>query len=206
MAPKHRAAPNVADPLSETTPGRRVHAAYLRAGFTRAEFQRALGVSYVTVDNWDKGGAIRLENLLSAAEMLGYTMDELCYGHHPPGLARINAVCEAVRDMASKKTSAPTGDLPYPQEAGQVSPRNILTKTADVVAAAIVWWVSRKPESWTVEQHFAAPTHGIEDDVSKVLAHHVAQLLLQQVRPPDACPECHMHGQHKLQCSRRGAR
>lgn len=66
-----------------------MHAAYLVAGFTRAEFQRQLGVSYVTVDNWDKGGAIRLDNLLSAARALGYTMDELCYGHHPPAGARV---------------------------------------------------------------------------------------------------------------------
>lgn len=84
MTPRTRPAPNVADPLSESTPGRRVHAAYLLAGFSRAEFQRELGVSYVTVDNWDKGGAIKLENLLHAAATLGYTMDQLCYGHHPP--------------------------------------------------------------------------------------------------------------------------
>jgi transcriptional regulator with XRE-family HTH domain len=83
-AAKTRRAPNVADPLRESTPGRRVHAAYLAAGYTRAEFTRALGVSYVTVDNWDKGQTIRLENLMRAAETLGYSMDELCYGHQPP--------------------------------------------------------------------------------------------------------------------------
>lgn len=102
MAPKSRPDPNVDDPLSESTPGRRVHAAYLLAGFTRAEFQRELGVSYVTVDNWDKGGAIKLENLLHAAQTLGYTMDQLCYGHHPPAHVERELSDDAIKQLLAE--------------------------------------------------------------------------------------------------------
>jgi hypothetical protein len=79
--PITRTLPNVLDPLSEPTIGRRLWAAYLRAGYTRASFSRALGVSYPTVDKWDiDRSIIDTVNLMEASQLVGYTMDELCFG------------------------------------------------------------------------------------------------------------------------------
>lgn len=72
---------NVADPLSEPTRCRRVHAAYLAAGLTRREFAAALDTNYHTVCRWDAGAAVMsLEMLERAVPLLHYSMDELCFG------------------------------------------------------------------------------------------------------------------------------
>lgn len=73
--------PNVDAPLSEPTRHRRVWAAYLAAGYTRAQFADALGTNYYTVNRWDSGAAaMSLDMLERAVKLLGYTMDELCFG------------------------------------------------------------------------------------------------------------------------------
>jgi len=80
-APKTKAEPNRNDPLSEHTLQRRLWAAYLRAGFTRAEFSRALGVRYATCQAWDNGESIPdLMTFGRAAQLVGYSMDELAFG------------------------------------------------------------------------------------------------------------------------------
>jgi DNA-binding XRE family transcriptional regulator len=74
--------PNPADPLAEKTLARRLWAAYLRAGFNRPQFAEAVGVRHQTVVAWDKGEAV--PNLIAfqrASELVGYTMDQLVYGH-----------------------------------------------------------------------------------------------------------------------------
>lgn len=77
-----RQSPNQEDPLSEATPQRRLWAAYLRAGFTRADFSRAVGIAYHTLDAWDIEAAMPdLPRFAKAAELVGYTIDELMYGH-----------------------------------------------------------------------------------------------------------------------------
>ena len=77
-----RQLPNVDDPLSEATPQRRLWAAYLRAGYTRASFARLLGVVYHTLDAWDTGVAMPdLPRFAAAAVHVGYTVDELLWGH-----------------------------------------------------------------------------------------------------------------------------
>lgn len=73
--------PNVDDPLSEATRHRRIWAAYLKAGLSRREFADRLGTNYHTVNRWDAGAAVMsLEMLERAVPLLGYTMDELCFG------------------------------------------------------------------------------------------------------------------------------
>lgn len=90
MAPPKRPQPNIDDPLSEDTPQRRVWAAYLRAGYTRATFARAVGIRYHTLDAWDTGRSMPdLENFAIAARLVGYTADELLFGHG--GMASVNA-------------------------------------------------------------------------------------------------------------------
>lgn len=74
--------PNKLDPISEPTLNLRLWAAYLRAGYTRASFARALGVLYNVVLNWDLGrNAISLPYLIKAQGLVGYTLDELVHGH-----------------------------------------------------------------------------------------------------------------------------
>jgi transcriptional regulator with XRE-family HTH domain len=93
-----RPQPNVSDPLSETSPQRRLWAAYLRRGFTRADFARALGVTYNTLDAWDTEA--RTPDLLKfdeAARLVGFTVDELLHGH---GAARSGGAALALSDAA----------------------------------------------------------------------------------------------------------
>lgn len=86
--PEERDRPNVADPLSEPTLHRRVWACYLHRGYTRAAFARALGTSWSVVQTWDlarsPNGGMSLASLIKVARVLGYTTDELCFGHQPP--------------------------------------------------------------------------------------------------------------------------
>jgi len=86
--PAHKSLPepNSADPLSEPTVNRRVWAAYLRAGYTsRADWARALGVArYQNTIEWDKETkGYDLATLARAADLVGYTIDELVHGHRP---------------------------------------------------------------------------------------------------------------------------
>lgn len=75
--------PNVADPLSEPTLNRRVWAAYLQRKYTRKSFAEAMETTYAVVHGWDHGSpgrAMSLGKLQRASRLLGYTMDELCFG------------------------------------------------------------------------------------------------------------------------------
>lgn len=83
--PAHKSLPepSVADPLSETTLERRVWGAYLRAGFSRAQWGRALGIKrYQTLIELDKAERPwELNALAAAAQLVGYSLDQLYYGH-----------------------------------------------------------------------------------------------------------------------------
>lgn len=75
--------PNAADPLSEPTLARRVWAAYLQRGYTRKTFAAAMETTYAVVHGWDHGAqsrGISLKKLQRASQLLGYSMDELCFG------------------------------------------------------------------------------------------------------------------------------
>lgn len=73
--------PNAEHPLAESSLNRRVWAAYLHRGMNRAQFARAMGVNYFTVDRWDKGEVqTSLDMLQRASTVLRFTMDELCFG------------------------------------------------------------------------------------------------------------------------------
>jgi len=73
--------PNAEDPLSEPTVNRRMWAAYLSRGHSRAEFARMLGVNYNAVQNWDRGdNQMSLDTFLKACQLLNYSSDEIGYG------------------------------------------------------------------------------------------------------------------------------
>jgi hypothetical protein len=73
--------PNALDPLAEPTLNRRLWAAYLAAGYDRAGFARAMDVGYNLAQAWDTGrSGINLQHLIHAAEIVGYTVDQLVYG------------------------------------------------------------------------------------------------------------------------------
>lgn len=93
--PKVRRDPNAADPLSEPTVNRRLHAAYLAKGWDRATFARKMGVKYQTVDRWDIGEIVPgVDNLFRASELVGYTPAQLLYGRDgvPPTSASAGGV------------------------------------------------------------------------------------------------------------------
>lgn len=86
--------------MSERTPERRLWAAYLRAGFNRASFARAIDMAYHTVDAWDRGAATPdLHHFARAAHVVGYTMDELYFGRG---------------GMHARRLEPPTSDQPPP--------------------------------------------------------------------------------------------
>lgn len=87
--PAKRNTPNIADPLSEPSPQRRLWAAYLRAGFTRAQFARLLEVQYHTLDAWDTESRMPdLVRFAKAAQLVGVSVDELLWGHGGMSAAR----------------------------------------------------------------------------------------------------------------------
>lgn len=104
--------PNIEDPLAEPTRYRRLWAAYLRAGFTRRTIAAALGTNYHTVNRWDAGAAaMSLEMLERASPLVGYSMDELCFGRSdsapPPPPHKTVAVSAASKpSLASKRPRA----------------------------------------------------------------------------------------------------
>lgn len=76
-----RPALNITDPLAETTPQRRLWAAYLRRGLTRAEFQKELAIGYGQIMEWEKGKSLpSLEVFMRAARIVGYSAEELFFG------------------------------------------------------------------------------------------------------------------------------
>jgi transcriptional regulator with XRE-family HTH domain len=73
--------PNAKDPMSEPSRHRRVWAAYLSRGMSRADFARAMGTRYQVVDRWDCGEAVMgLDAFLLAAQVTRYSVDELAFG------------------------------------------------------------------------------------------------------------------------------
>lgn len=69
---------------SEPTIGRRIRSVYLRKGYNRNTFAKALDVHYTTLDAWERGTQIpRRENVALAAELLGVPEAEL-YGYVEP--------------------------------------------------------------------------------------------------------------------------
>jgi transcriptional regulator with XRE-family HTH domain len=79
--PKTRPDPDVSNPLGNATPHERLHAAYLARGMTRADFARAMGVRYQTVDRWDLGELQPdLGNFFRACELVGYDPRQVMFG------------------------------------------------------------------------------------------------------------------------------
>jgi transcriptional regulator with XRE-family HTH domain len=79
--------------MSEATRHRRLWAAYLAAGLTRRDFAAKLGTNYHTVNRWDAGAAaISLDMLERASLLVGYSMDELCFGRRGTASAVIEPV------------------------------------------------------------------------------------------------------------------
>jgi transcriptional regulator with XRE-family HTH domain len=79
--------PNSLDPLGEPTLQRRIWAAYLQRGYSRSTFARALGTRIATVVSWDRGDTTpHLAQFARAAELLGYSMDDLMHGRHKPAV------------------------------------------------------------------------------------------------------------------------
>ena len=137
--------PNRNDPLSEPNVGRRLWAAYLRAGYTRTTFAAAIGVdrngkppTYQTVFRWDKGGSPDLHTLARAAQLVGYSMDELYYGHRRPMMKRIED------NLTGDQIIALLGELRADDDAAsalgeyRVSPAGMFTKITRVYVEKFV--------------------------------------------------------------------
>jgi DNA-binding XRE family transcriptional regulator len=85
MPPRTRIEPNREDPLSETTPGRRLWAASLAAGYeTRTSFARAIGIQHNTLSLVESDRTLlSLENFAMACQLVGYSMEEIFFGRAP---------------------------------------------------------------------------------------------------------------------------
>lgn len=79
---KSRKDPNTLDPLSEGSWHGRLWAARIKSGRTRRDMARELELSYGAYDAWEMGTAVpKLLQFAKACEILGYTIDEMMYGH-----------------------------------------------------------------------------------------------------------------------------
>lgn len=105
--PKEIADPQTADPLAEPTMNRRIWSAYLKRDMTRAKFAREVGVSYSTAFNWDQGEVTPdLKTFLRICTVVGYTPNEIAYGHNVvPG--EHNAATDEDIQAANHATGAP---------------------------------------------------------------------------------------------------
>lgn len=102
MPPRTRTEPDKNDPLSESTPGRRLWAASLAAGYeSRVAFARAIGVAHNTLSMFEANKSmLRLENFAIGCGLVGYAMDQIYFGrsgrHREQhlGMDGIVALCE----------------------------------------------------------------------------------------------------------------
>lgn len=85
MPPRLRTEPNQHDPLAEPTPGRRLWAASIAAGYTtRTSFARAIGIRGNSLDRIDTDRAMPSLDVFSVAcQLVGYSMDEIYFGRNP---------------------------------------------------------------------------------------------------------------------------
>jgi peptidyl-tRNA hydrolase len=89
------------DPMLEPTIGRRVWAAYAKAGYNRHTFAAQLGIYYTTLQRSDAGSSqLTLALLMRAALLLGHTMDDLCFGKGGRAAARAHVDASSVMHAA----------------------------------------------------------------------------------------------------------
>lgn len=70
-----------ADPLSESTLGRRIWALFQREGYTKGAFAAVVGVSFGAVDNWTLGQALpTIPTVMRIALMFEVSLEDLCFG------------------------------------------------------------------------------------------------------------------------------
>jgi transcriptional regulator with XRE-family HTH domain len=80
---------NTEDPLSESTWHRRLWAARLRTGQSRRDFVKKLKVTYNAYEAWETGASVpKVLEFARCCELLGYTIDEILYGHKGSGLKK----------------------------------------------------------------------------------------------------------------------
>lgn len=82
------------DPMREPSMGRRIWAAYLKAGYNRYTFSAQLGVFYSTLQRSDEGmSTLSLALVCRASLLLGHSMDDVCFGRggRPAARAQVDA-------------------------------------------------------------------------------------------------------------------
>jgi transcriptional regulator with XRE-family HTH domain len=130
--PKTRPDPDVSNPLGNATPHERLHAAYLARGMTRADFARAMGVRYQTVDRWDLGELQPdLGNFFRACELVGYDPRQIMFGGdgHAYAYARV-----ADESMSTDERSAL--DAVIQEFAETITPAFVAVYRAELAAGA----------------------------------------------------------------------
>jgi transcriptional regulator with XRE-family HTH domain len=151
MLPK-RPVPNVDDPLAESTPQRRLWAAYLRRGYTRAQFARAIECTYNTLDAWDTEQRVPdLAKFARAAALVGYTVDELLHGHNGPRGAQAALDDSAVRALLDRLRASDEACTALAEH--RTSPRGLYARfTAGGVTAFVRTYSERRARGATHEQ------------------------------------------------------
>jgi transcriptional regulator with XRE-family HTH domain len=155
----------VADPLSEPTVNRRLHAAYLAKGWTRADFARRMGVKYQTVDRWDTGEFNPgLDTLFRAAELVGYTPAQLLHGRDGAGHAREPVVDIADDSMTAEEREAL--DLVIREIADAITPAFVASYRAEIAGGATRVAAAAKARDLALEARaFAMRRRAVSDAV-----------------------------------------
>lgn len=96
--------PNKDKPLAEPSLNRRLWAAYLHRGYTHADAARMLGIHYTGLHNivTGKSGVPKLQTLILASQLFGFTLDELVFGHERPTGAEVELTRDGVKALLLK--------------------------------------------------------------------------------------------------------
>jgi DNA-binding XRE family transcriptional regulator len=144
MTVPKRSEPNRFDPLSETSPGRRLWAASLKAGYeTHASFARAIGIQQNTLYLVEADKTLlSLENFARACQLVGYSMEEIFFGRGPKtkeqSLTRdqIVRLCDEL-DVSHTERAALARHLESPEGALQRLTRSYVVAFVEVYGRAI---------------------------------------------------------------------
>lgn len=125
MAPVKGTNPTAgSEPLAGSTVGQRIRSAYLRAGFNRSSFARAIDKSYGTVIAWENGKSFpRRTSLELIAEVTGFPYEAFISGPSPSQSAA------AEHALNSFIADTPAGKMATPEEIAQMRRMHFGSKT-----------------------------------------------------------------------------
>lgn len=94
--------------MTSSPSGVAIRAAYRHAGMNRSQFQRAMGVAYSTILNWERGRTRPNANHLSLiSQVTGVAVDDLLRQEPEPEMPAVEAVLAEFLGLPAGRTVTP---------------------------------------------------------------------------------------------------